>query len=300
MKAAHRKELHTNALADRVGKLYESVKSGPKTTSALAWLFVLLALIAVVAWKFLGSTNPEEESARWVYLREATHVPDGVVMARDLQDLVEQNRATAQSRAARFQQARLNLRQAQETLVAADAKTRADAAEKLRTARDQYEQLVRETKSVRILQQEALLGVATAEETLAGISFDEKGPAYGNLDRALAYYQKLVQLNLRLLGKQASEENSVSTLLQLVQEQLRSLGQEVPEDQALAAYQKLAETHPEKFTGGVASWRDLSYTGRLAAQAASQLQPSRREGLERFYAELNRMTGPREEAPRSQ
>src|SRR5262249_27229887 len=164
--AAHRKELQTNVLADRVGKLYESVKSGPKTTSALVWLFVLLAVVAAVSWKFLSSTNPDEESARWVYLRHATHDPDG--MARDLQELVDENRAPAQSRAARFQQARLRLRQGQESLVAAEAKTRAEAADKLRSARDLYEQLAREAKSFPILQQEALLGVATTEETLAG------------------------------------------------------------------------------------------------------------------------------------
>src|SRR5262249_7876190 len=131
-------------------------------------------------------------------------------------------------------------------------------------------------------------------------SVEEQAPASGNLDRALAYYQKLVQLNLRRIGKQASEENAASTLVGLVQEQLRGLGQEVPDDQSLTAYQKLAETHPEKFTGAVATWRDLPYTGRLAAQAALKLEPSQRESLQKFYAELNRMTGPRQQKPQSQ
>jgi hypothetical protein len=300
MKAAHRKELHTNVLADRMGKLYESVKAGPRTTSALVWLFVLLALVAAVSWKFWNSTNPEDESARWVYLRQATHDPDPDVMARDLRELVDQNAATVQSRAARYQEARLKLRKGQESLLAADAKTRSGAVEKIQSARNLYEQLARETKAFPVLHQEALLGVAKTEETLAGISVDEKAPAYGNLDRALAFYQKLVQLNLRLLGKQASEENAVATLEQLVQDQLRGLGQDVPADQALAAFEKLAETHPEKFTGSSGVWRDLSYTGRLAAQAARNLQPGQRETLQKFYAELNRMTGPKEETPRSQ
>src|SRR5262249_23290832 len=153
------------------------------------------------------------------------------------------------------QQARLRLRQGQESLIAGEAKTRADAAEHMRTARDLYDQLARETTDIPILQQEALLGVAKTEETLAGISIDEQGAAYGNLDRALAYYQKLVQLTLRLLGQRATEENAVATLVEFVQDQLRPLGKEVPADQALAAYQKLAETRPELFKGAVASWR---------------------------------------------
>lgn len=293
MKAAHRKELQTNALADRVGKLYESVKSGPKSTSAFVWLFVLLALGALAAWKYFGSTNPETESARWVSLRQATHDPG--LMARDLQNLVDSSKTTVQGRAARYQQARLDLRMGQESLVAAEPKVRTDALDRLRNARDLYEQLVRESKDFPILYQEALLGLATAEETLAGISIDESGAAYGNLDRAQAFYQKLVQFNLRQLGKRASEDQAVATMEQLVQEQLHALGQEASGDQALTAYQRLAETQPDKFKGGAAAWRDLSYTGRLAAQSARNLQPAHREAMQKFYAELNKLTGPRTE-----
>ena len=117
--------------------------------------------------------------------------------------------------------------------------------------------------------------------------------------RALAFYQKLIQFNLRQLGKRASEEQAVASMEQLVQEQLHALGQETSAEQALTAYQRLAETHPDKFKGGAAAWRDLSYTGRIAAQAARNLQPAHREAMQKFYAELNKLTGPRTETPKT-
>src|SRR5438270_731981 len=58
MKAAHRKVLETNALADRMGRLLDNVKSGPKSASVVAWIFVILALVLFAAWQYYSRVSP--------------------------------------------------------------------------------------------------------------------------------------------------------------------------------------------------------------------------------------------------
>jgi hypothetical protein len=312
MKAAHRKELHTNALADRMGRLVESVKAGPKSTSTVVWIFVLVALGTFAVWRYYRSTNPEDESARWVNLRSATHDPGE--MARDLQRIIEQSKGTMQARVARFQLARLFVREGQETL-ASDVPLTADdlkalknsygdalnydnlhtkrdqAIEMLRSARTTYEQLLREVKSLPLLYQEALMGSAKTEEALAGVT-DESGTPQGNLDRAVELYRNVVVFNLKQLGTSAAPDQAVPTLERLVCEQLLELGQDCETDTALQAYQRLVDLSPEKFKGKPSTWRDLSYPGRAAALRAKELQ-QKRESVQTFYADLNKLATPR-------
>lgn len=288
MKAAHRKELQTNALANRMGRLLDNVKSGPKSASVVAWILVILALVLLGAWKYYGSVSPEEDSARWVALRQVTNTLDTRRMRKDLEELVQRERGSVQARIARFQLARICLREGQDSFASFD---RGEAIESLRAARAQYEALIRETNDNPMLHQEALLGAATAEEALSGAPADpaEAGPE--GLDRALEYYLRLAQFSLKQLGKSVSKEQAIATMEQLVQEQLAELGETAEGDDVLALYKRLADYSPDKFKGNALKWRDLSYLGRTAAGRAKELQ-QHRDQVVAFYGDLNQLAAP--------
>src|SRR5262245_50618170 len=68
MKAEHRKELQTNALADRMGRLLQSFKSRPRRTSLLIWLLVIGVIVGGFAWWTAGNTRKRLDSDRWKIL----------------------------------------------------------------------------------------------------------------------------------------------------------------------------------------------------------------------------------------
>ena len=51
MKAEHRHRLEQNALADRVGRVVQSVKAAPATQSLALWLGVAAVVIVIIAWQ---------------------------------------------------------------------------------------------------------------------------------------------------------------------------------------------------------------------------------------------------------
>src|SRR5438309_3502811 len=107
MKAEHRHQLQTNALADRMGRLLKGVRSAPKSTSTLIWVFVLLAFATFAVWQYAASTTLSERSALWASVDEATHDPAGG--AGRLQTIETRNPGTLPARTARFALARSNL-----------------------------------------------------------------------------------------------------------------------------------------------------------------------------------------------
>ena len=288
MKAAHRKELQTNVLADRMGRLLDNVKSGPKSASAVAWIFVILALVVFAAWQYYSRVSPDEDSTRWVVLRQLTGVADGPQLRESLQKFIDSQPGTIQTRIARFQLARICLRDGQDSFASFD---RSDAIENLRTARGLYETLIRETSDNAMLHQEALLGAATTEEALSGVPVDPADAAPGSLDRALEYYLRLVQFSLKQLGKPVTKDQAIDTMEQLVSEQLAEVGEPVESGDVLTQYKRLADYSPEKFKGNAPKWRDLSFLGRTAAKRAKELQQNR-EQVVAFYGELNKLATP--------
>ena len=44
MKAEKRHQLQRNALADRMGRLFETMKSSPRSSSTLVWAFIIVTL----------------------------------------------------------------------------------------------------------------------------------------------------------------------------------------------------------------------------------------------------------------
>lgn len=68
MKAEERKELETNVLADRMGKIVQKVKSGPSRRSVVWLLVVGAAVIGVILYIRNRRLIETEKAEGWVYL----------------------------------------------------------------------------------------------------------------------------------------------------------------------------------------------------------------------------------------
>lgn len=189
MKAEHRKELHTNLLADRMGKMLQSIRSGPTKTSTLVWVFVLLGLGMYAFWKYYANAKASERSSLWVTVDKAGAVANRAEMLNQLGKIAGEGRGTIPGRVAEFQLARAELAEGIQSLASAQRK---EAIEKVLKARQIYEQLARQCPDAPHLAQEALMSAAKAEESLIGVPNPNRdGESYGSLERALAYYQTL-------------------------------------------------------------------------------------------------------------
>jgi len=183
MKAEHRKELQTNVLADNVGRLLQNIKSG-SNTSLIVFAGVALVIVGlIVTWRVVATTSANERSALWVRLDEATN-------AEELQKLAQDKPGSIPGRIARFEQARILLRQGEQQLLSPD---RSKALKDIQEAQGLYDKLAQESGDTPVLHQEALLGAARARE------------CQGDLAGARRYYDNLAQLYPNsTLGKKAA------------------------------------------------------------------------------------------------
>src|SRR5438128_11986762 len=107
MKAEHRHQLQTNALADRMGRLLKGMKSAPRSTSTLIWVFIVLAFGTFAVWQYAARATVTERSALWTSVDKATHdLADGPPA---LQLIEMRNPGTLPARASLFLLARWNL-----------------------------------------------------------------------------------------------------------------------------------------------------------------------------------------------
>jgi hypothetical protein len=213
MKAEHRHQLHTNALADRMGRFLQGMKSAPKTTSTLVWVFALLVLATFAVWQYAMSATGRERSALWTSVDEATRNPGEGVSA--LQRINSENPGSIAARSARFQLARWNLQQGLESVVGEPAR----ALPFFKEARKLYSALIPDSVDTPSLAQEAMMGKATAEESLAGIAGPSPAEQTAGTENA----------------KQAEEENLL--------------------EKALQSYRALANRYPDSILGKEAANR---------------------------------------------
>jgi len=191
MKAEHRKELHTNALADRLGRLINGFKEGlqarPSNTALLIWGGIFVAVVLFIGWKIYANARARSRSADWLQLDEASNFAD-------LEKIADTNPGSQPTRIARFQMARVYLRRGMENFVSSSFDGRKDALADLNEAAKLYGELANEVKDNPVLIQEALLGVAKVKEAL------------DDLDAALAAYDQLVsRYPDSVNGKEAAE-----------------------------------------------------------------------------------------------
>lgn len=186
MKAEHRKELHTNLLADRLGKLVQGVKAGPSSSSLVIWIGLGLIVVTFIVWRVYSTKAMEDRSGMWVRMDEALHDETG--MQGKLRDLAANHRRTLPGRIARFQIARRNLQDGVRMLPS--EMLRDEAVKKLEGARTEYAELAGETGDDAVLGAEALMGRARAEEALAGVpQAEDPKQGRGDLKAALDAYR---------------------------------------------------------------------------------------------------------------
>jgi hypothetical protein len=186
MKAEHRKELQTNYLADRMGRLMQGMKAGPQSSgSVVVWVLASLTIGTAVVWYLAGANS--NRSPLWVQFEEesAQHDLEGLVK------LANANPGTLPARAARFQRARISL---QEGLAGLYSSQREAAVSQVKQARQLYADLAQECTDDPILAPQALMGAAKAEEALTGIpKADDSAESLGTVDKALEYYHRLAK-----------------------------------------------------------------------------------------------------------
>jgi len=66
--AEHRKDLRTNLLADRMGRIIQNVKTPPKGRSLLIWVLVIVAIIGVGLWYLWRGNAATRNSELWIAL----------------------------------------------------------------------------------------------------------------------------------------------------------------------------------------------------------------------------------------
>jgi hypothetical protein len=192
-----------------MGRLLQGMKSTPKSTSTLLWVFVVLALASFAVWQFAAGASVNR-SHLWTSVDEAMHAPSA--SPGGLHAIEKENPGTIAARTAGFQLARAELQQGLDSLARED---RTGALPHLKEARDLYSQLAPRCIDVPLLAQEAMMGRATAEESLAGIAPSTAGEGsggeegVGSLDKALEYYRDLARMYpASILGKQAEKRAS--------------------------------------------------------------------------------------------
>jgi tetratricopeptide (TPR) repeat protein len=203
MKAEYRHQLQTNALADRMGRLVQGMKSGPPASRAALWVLGGLAIGVIVLW-YVVSGLSANRSQVWVDFDSAS-VTDSVPRAlASLQQIAAQNPGTIPARTAEFQRARILLGDGLRSLYTA---SRSRAIQNLEESRRLYEDLMQYSGNEPLLVQEALLGLARAEESLVGVPKEgETDESRGSLEQALRWYRQLADTYPdSYLGQQAAK-----------------------------------------------------------------------------------------------
>ncbi len=161
MKAEHRKELETNVLADRMGRMVQNIKGGPQKRTVV---FALLALVVVVAILLVvrsRAENTADNSKMWMW------VEDGWIRAEDgsyrfVDQLVKDHPDTTQAKVIKFHRAKFMLWDMGLKMM---GHSPTEAFNRIGTAKDRYNDLAEECKGDPVFEPEALFALAVIEET---------------------------------------------------------------------------------------------------------------------------------------
>jgi hypothetical protein len=183
MKAEHRRELNTNALADHMGRLVQGMKQPTEAGSLVLWVIGAVALLSIGGWYVFS--GPASWAGYWMQFDDAPN-------AERLSEVASASQGTMPARAARFQKARVELREGLRSICSAEQRPK--AIDELEDARQGFVELAAECKDSPLLQQEALLGAAQAEESLIGVpTKDDPAKSRGSLPRAVDLYRQIVK-----------------------------------------------------------------------------------------------------------
>jgi hypothetical protein len=153
MKAEHRKELETNVLADRVGRVVQGMKQAPQKKTLL---YVILGAAVVAAlWLYFrkGEVQQVENSLNWVKFEDGAQAY--------VVDVLKEAPDSNQSKAVQFNMAYAQLRQMLR-LLASDPK---QVVANLDNLEERYRDLAKAVKDDKVLLPEALFHQALILET---------------------------------------------------------------------------------------------------------------------------------------
>jgi hypothetical protein len=177
MKAEHRKELETNILADRMGRMIQGARKGPSRSTVYLVIGILAVCVAAFIWTRWRTRSAETLSRNWVELEGAQF--------QSLQALGTQYSTTNVGKAARLQLAwDLMWSFGIKRVGGANSK---GAMENILKAQDMYERLKDDCKNDPTFLAEALYGLALIEETRV-LETTEDPP---NMERALERYKEV-------------------------------------------------------------------------------------------------------------
>ena|SRR5579862_772681 len=163
MKAEHRKELQTNALADLLGRTVRKARSGP--SFSWFWAFIVLIILGVgVGYWWISKNKARENAEAWARLDYNDR--------ESLKELATEYKDTKQGQAARFTMAFGYLWDGIRLLGTGESRLVQGGVEYLQGAKQIFEQLADECKDDNELLAEAKYHLAVAQESLAG--FDIK------------------------------------------------------------------------------------------------------------------------------
>lgn len=213
MKAEHRKELETNVLADRMGRLLDTVKQKPQR-GTVGWvvLGVVVVVVAFLTMRYYRMQQVERSDAWFDYYL--------VEITGDIRGLLESHKDKTPGKAVRFHLAADHLWDGV-TKVGADPGSR----EKLQTAKRLYGELRDECEGDPVLVPEAMYGQALAEEALA--IEDRK-----HLDAAIESYKDVV------------DKHPKSAYAKLAEKRLEILNDPAKRDEVSKIYQDLERHLP--------------------------------------------------------
>jgi hypothetical protein len=186
MKAEERKHLKENELADRLGRLWQLVASG-STTNTIIWGVILVGLALIIAWRYYSAATFRTQAAEWSAVERATTVSD-------LEQIIKDHPGTVVGRITSFHLTRHQMYDALARIASPNSEDRTKAADTLTSVRDRYAALGKDASAEPELVQEALMGVAKAEEVLAAIpKADNPNETRGTLAAAESAYQELAR-----------------------------------------------------------------------------------------------------------
>ncbi|MCI0465186.1 MAG: hypothetical protein L0Z62_50330 [Gemmataceae bacterium] len=189
MKAEHRKELQTNALADRMGRFIQRMKTRPSRGSVLTVFLILLVVAAIIFFFWVRGRSGTRDAKRWV---EFDRLRDSEEKWRELGSDYSQ---LPVGRASRFQLAWAYL---WDGGIRDLMRSPFQASKNIQQAREWYAKLAEECKDDPVWGAEALYNQAVAEEALAAVSVDRLVPTEPfapspekHLDAALELYKEV-------------------------------------------------------------------------------------------------------------
>jgi len=152
MKAEHRKELETNALADRVGRVVQGMKQTSQKRT-LIWLAVIaVVVIGYFLFQRRSQMREVESAQQWMQFADGS--------GSYLQEIIKQDPSSNQAKASEFEFTYAALRQYLQLLAAKpkDALTGLDNLEK------RYQDMAKAVKDDKVLLPEALYAQAVIHE----------------------------------------------------------------------------------------------------------------------------------------